>query len=95
MCGDVSLIKRGALDPPWPIFYSRAKTGYDRVLPNIIDLRRHQLFATFVVAEPVIKITVLPNYSIVVPVIMFPIANDATHGFVAVKGQERMDVIWH
>src|SRR2546423_14892068 len=89
-----SLIERGALDPPWPIFYRRAETSCDWVLPDIINLGR-ELFATFVVPKPVIKITLLPQNAVVVSVIMFPITNDTAHGFVPVEGQKGVDVIWH
>ena len=87
-------IERRALDPPWPIFGSRTETSGDGILPNVIYLRR-QLLAPFIVPEPVIKITILPSDGIVVPVEMFPIANDAAHRIVSRKGQQRMDVIGH
>src|SRR6185437_9019155 len=87
-----SLIERGALDPPWPVFCRRAETGHDWVLPDIIDLGR-ELFATFVVTKPVIEITLLPQNAVVVSVIMFPVAYHAAHRFISLERKQRVDVV--
>jgi len=53
------------------------------------------LFAAFVVAKSMIEVAFLPNDAVLMPLVMFPITDDATHGFVAMEGQEGVDVIWH
>ena len=44
---------RGAFNNPRPVFGFCAQAGHDRILPNIIHLSR-ELFATFVIAQPVV-----------------------------------------
>jgi hypothetical protein len=42
-----------------------------------------------------VEVTRLPDNSVLMPLVMFPIGNDTTHRFVAMKCQDGVDVIRH
>ncbi len=94
LCSNISLIERGALDPPGPIFDRCAQSRCHGILPDVIDLGG-ELLATLVITQAMIEVSFLPDHSVLVRVKMFPTTNHPAHCLIPAKGQQRMDVIRH
>ena len=75
---NISLIERGALDPPGPIFDRRAESRRHGILPDVIDLGG-ELLATLVITQAMIEVSLLSHHSVPVRVKMFPITNHPAH----------------
>src|ERR1700730_2626813 len=70
------------IDDPWPILCFGAQTRRYRILPNIIHLCR-QLLASFIVAQAMIEISLLPHDTILCCVKTFRITGHLAHRLVA------------